>query len=204
MKHQLLVLLIIVRILRTIRLSIHAKKCDSFNIDTSIVLERACHAELAILILEVDLRYGVLHNGDTIVKVQRSLGIAIKTGSDNNVEALGPERSGGVCTLDTLGVDDTTLVVDCDLGEVNLSGDVLALAANGLASAPLVEDIVGELVFDARAVFFGHGAHEDAVAEEELQVDGVGVGVFGVVEEQRVQSWQAGLVLLVESSVKVV
>lgn len=91
-----------------------------------------------------------------------------------------------------------------DVRDVDLGGDVLALAADGLAGAPFVEDVVGEVVLQAGAVLFGDGADEDAVAVEELQVDGEGVLVVGVVEEERVQSGSAGLVLLVGGGVDVV
>lgn len=67
-----------------------------------------------------------------------------------------------------------------------IEGDVFTLAADGLAGAPFVEDVVGEVEGDACAVFFCDGGNEDAVSVEELEVDGVGVGVVGVVEEQGV------------------
>lgn len=91
-----------------------------------------------------------------------------------------------------------------DVGVVDLGGDVLAASADGLAGAPFVEDVIGEVVVDTRAVFLCHGADKDAVAVEELQVDGVGVWVVRVVEEQRVEGRSAGLVLFVDGGVDVV
>jgi hypothetical protein len=44
----------------TIRFSIHAKKRDSLNIDTSFILEQPSHAELAVLIVEVHLGNSIL------------------------------------------------------------------------------------------------------------------------------------------------
>jgi hypothetical protein len=76
--------------------------------------------------------------------------------------------------------------------------------ADGLAGAPFVEDIVGEVVVDARAVLLCDRTDKDAVAVEELQVDGVGVGVVWVVEEQGVEGRGAGLVLFVDGGVDVV
>lgn len=204
MNHQLLILLIILRIPQALRLSLHAQQRDDLNIDTGIILKRARHAELAVRVREVDLRNSVLDNRHAVVKVKRALSLAVETGSDDDVETLGPQRSRGVRAFDALRVDDAALVVDRDVGEVDFSSDVFALAANGLACSPLVENVVGEVVFYARTVFFCYWADEDAVAEEELQVDGVRVGVLGVVEEQRIQSRRAGLVLLVDGCVQVV
>lgn len=94
--------------------------------------------------------------------------------------------------------------MDRDIGVVDVRGNVFAVAPDRLAGAPFVEDVVGQVVAEACAVLLRDRADEDAVAVEELQVDGVGAGVVGVVEEERVQRWRASLVLLVERRVDVV
>ena len=91
-----------------------------------------------------------------------------------------------------------------DVGVVDFGGDVLAASTDGFAGAPFVEDVIGEVVVEARAVLLCNRADKDAVAVEELQVNGVGVGVVRVVEEQRVEGWSAGLVLFVDGGVDVV
>lgn len=88
MKHQLLIFGIILGIVESLRLALHAKKSDSLNSDTSLVLERASHAELAVRVLEVNLRHRVLHNRLAVVEVQRALSAAIKTGRNDDVETL--------------------------------------------------------------------------------------------------------------------
>lgn len=204
MKHQLLILGIILSIMESLRLALYAKNSDSLNSDASLVLKRASHAELAVRVLEVDLRHLVLQNRLAVVKVQRALSKAIKTRRNDDVEALLAQRGGGVGTLDALRVDNATLVVNRDVGVVDLGGDVLAASADGFAGAPFVEDVIGEVVVEARAVLLCNRADKDAVAVEELQVNGVGVGVVRVVEEQRVEGRSAGLVLFVDGGVDVV
>lgn len=88
MKHQLLILGIILGIMESLRLALHPKNSDSLNGDASIVLKRASNAELAVRIFEVDLRHLVLHNRLAVVEVQRALSTAIKTGCNDDVEAL--------------------------------------------------------------------------------------------------------------------
>jgi hypothetical protein len=203
-KHQLLILAIVLGLMESLRLALHPKNSDSLNGDASLVLKRASHAELAVRVLEVDLRHRVLHNRLAVVEIQRAHGGAIKTGRNDNVETLLAQCGGGVGALNALRVDDAALVVNRDVGVVDLGGDVFAASADGLAGAPFVEDVVGEIVVDACAVLLCDGADKDAVAIEELQVDGVGVGVVRVVEEQRVEGRSAGLVLFVDGSVDVV
>jgi hypothetical protein len=94
--------------------------------------------------------------------------------------------------------------VNRDFGVVDFGGDVFSMSANRLAGTPLVEDVVGEVEFDAGAVLFCDRADENAIAVEELQVDGVCVGVVGIVEEERVESRDTGLVLFVDGSIDVV
>ena len=204
MKHQLLILSIVLGIMESLRLALHAKNSDSLNSDASLVLKRASHAELTLRVLEVDLRHGILHNRLAVVEVQRALSAVIETRRNDNVEALLTQRGGGVSALDALRVDNAPLVVNRDVCVVDLGGDVLAVPADGVASAPFVEDVIGEVVVDARAVLLCDWADKDAVAVEELQVDGVGVGVIWVVEEQRVEGRGASLVLFVDGGVDVV
>lgn len=204
MKHQLLILAIVLGITESLRLVLHAKNSDGLNSDASLVLKRASHAELAVRVLEVDLRHRVLHNRLAVVQVQRALSGAIKTGRNDNVEALLAQCGGGVGALDALRVDNTALVVNRNVGVVDLGGDVLAASADGLTGAPFVEDVIGEIIVEACAVLLCDGADQDAVAIEELQVDGVGVGIVRVVEEQRVEGRSAGLVLFVDGGVDVV
>jgi hypothetical protein len=155
-------------------------------------------------VLEVDLRDGVLHNRLAVVEVQGALSAVIEPRRNDNVEALLTQRGGGVSALDALRVDNTSLVVNRDVRVVDLGGDVLAVSADGAAGAPFVEDVVGEVVVDARAILLCDWADKDAVAVEELQVDGVSVGVVWVVEEQRVEGRGASLVLFVDGGVDVV
>lgn len=68
----------------------------------------------------------------------------------------------------------------------------------------VVEGIFGEVDGDVCAVFLGYGADEKVVAEEELKVDGGGVEIFWIVEEQGVEEGETRLGLLVEGSVDVV
>ena len=208
MSHQLLVVGIILHILITINalgLALHTQDSDGLNTNTGVVLERTRHTKLTILINEVNLRHGILHNRLAVIKIQGALGAAIQSRRNNNVEALLAQSGGGVCALDTLRIDNATLIVDGDVCVVDVvEGDVFALSADGLAGAPFVEDVVGEVEGDARAVLLCDGGDEDSVTVEELEVDGVGVGIIGVVEEQGVESGCAGLVLLVDSCVDVV
>lgn len=78
------------------------------------------------------------------------------------------------------------------------------MSADGLAGAPLVENVVGEVVAQACAVLLCDRADQDTITVEELKIDGVSVRVVGVVEEQRVKGWGAGLVLLVDGCVDIV
>ena len=74
-----------------------------------------------------------------------------------------------------------------DIGIVDpVDGDILALAADRLAGAPFVEDVVGEVEGQAGGVLLCYGGDQDPVAVEELHVNGVGVWIVGVVEEERV------------------
>lgn len=91
-----------------------------------------------------------------------------------------------------------------DVGEFNLSRLVLGTSTDGLASGPLVEDIIGQVVLELGAVLLGNGADQNTVSVEELEIDGVGVLIVGVVEEQRVESRGTSLVLLVDGGVDVV
>lgn len=91
-----------------------------------------------------------------------------------------------------------------DISDVNFGIDIFTASANRLSSTPFVKDVIGEVEVDAGAVLLSDGAHEDTVAVEELQIDGVRVGVVGIVEEQRVQAWSASLVLPVDGGVDVV
>lgn len=76
--------------------------------------------------------------------------------------------------------------MDHDVRVVNLGGDVFALSTDWLARAPFIEDVVGQIVAEAGAILLCDGAYEDSITVEELQVDGEGVRVVRVVEEQRV------------------
>lgn len=168
MKHELLILIIILDITESLRLALHPKNSNSLNSDTSLVLERASHAKLAVSVLKVDLRHLILHNRLAVIEIQRALSAAIKTGRNDNVEALLAQCGGGVGALDALRVDNAALVVNRDVGVVDFGGDVLAASADGFAGAPFVEDIIREVVVDARAVFLCNGTDQDAVAVEEL------------------------------------
>lgn len=204
MKHELLVLFIVLGMLNALRLLLHPQNSDSLNANTSLIFKRARKAQLAGLVLEVDFGHSVLHQRLAVVEVQGSLGTTIQARRNNDVEALLAQRGRRVSALDALRVDDAALVVDGDIGVVDVGGDVFAMSANRLAGSPFVEDVVGQVVAQARAVLLGHRADEDAVAVEELQVDGVGTRVVGIVEEEGVQRGRAGLVLLVERRVDVV
>jgi hypothetical protein len=94
--------------------------------------------------------------------------------------------------------------VHLDVREFNLSRLVLGASTDGLASGPLVEDIIGQVVLELGAVLPGDGADKNAISVEELEIDGVGVLIVGVVEEQGVESRGTSLVLLVDGSVDVV
>lgn len=94
--------------------------------------------------------------------------------------------------------------MDCDICVVNLGGDVLAMSTDGLSGAPFVENIVGEIVAQARAVLLCDRADEDAITVEELKIDRVGVCVVRVVEEQRIEGRSTSLVLLIDGSVDIV
>ena len=204
MNNQLLVLCIVISILGTLRLGADTKNSDRLNANTSIVLEGTTDAQLALGVLEVDLRNGILDNGDTVIKIQRSLGLTIEARCDNNVEALLAQSSSSVGALNTLRVDNATLIVDLDISDFHLSRLVLATASNRLSSGPVVEDVVRQVVLKLGAVLLGDRADEDTITVEELQVDGVGVLVLGIVEENGVESGSASLVLLVDGGVDVV
>lgn len=60
------------------------------------------------------------------------------------------------------------------------------MASNGLTSPPFVEDVVGKVEAYAGAVLIYDRTDKDAIAVEELQVDGVSVDIVGVVEEEGV------------------
>lgn len=62
MKHQLLILSIVLGIMESLRLVLYAKNGDCLNADTSVILKRTSHTELAVLVFEVDLRHSILHN----------------------------------------------------------------------------------------------------------------------------------------------
>jgi hypothetical protein len=94
--------------------------------------------------------------------------------------------------------------VHLDVREFNLSRLVLGASTDGLASGPLVENIIGQVVLELGAVLPGDGADKNAISVEELEIDGVGVLIVGVVEEQGVESRGTSLVLLVDGSVDVV
>lgn len=203
-KHQLLVLLIIFGVVGTLGLGVDAKNGDSLNTNASVILKGTAHAQLALAVLEVDLRCGVDNYRFAIIEVQRTLSLAVKARGDDEVEALLAQRSSGVGAFDALGVDDATLVVHLDVGEFNFSRLVLGTSADGLASGPLVEDIIGQVVLELGAVLLGNGAYKDTISVEELEIDGVGVLIVGVVEEQRVESRGTSLVLLVDGGVDVI
>lgn len=87
-----------------------------------------------------------------------------------------------------------------DIGE----GDVCALAVESGAGVPVVEDVLGKIGVDRRGVFGGHGADEEGIAVEELQVCREGVFVLGVEVEEGLEEGLAGLRLAVEGCVDVV
>jgi hypothetical protein len=94
--------------------------------------------------------------------------------------------------------------VHLDVGEFNLSRLVLGTSTDRLASGPLVEDVIGQVVLELGAVLPGDGADKNTISVEELEVDRVGVLIVGVVEEQGVESRGTSLVLLVDGGVDVV
>lgn len=53
-------------------------------------------------------------------------------------------------------------------------------------------------------VLLRDGADKDSITIEELQIDRIGVGIFWVVKEHRVQTWSAGHILLEDGGVDVV
>lgn len=94
--------------------------------------------------------------------------------------------------------------MNCDICEFDFGRYVFTTSTDGLASTPFVKYVVGEIEFKTGAVLLCYGTDENTIAIEELEIDGVGVRIVGVVEEEGVERWGASLVLLVDSGVDVV
>ena len=92
-----------------------------------------------------------------------------------------------------------------DSGERNVREvDRFPGADDALVGEEVVESVFGQVDGDVCAVFLGDGADEEGVAEEELEVDGEGVGVGGVLEEEGGEEGNTGFGLAVEVRVDVV
>ncbi len=61
---------------------------------------------------------------------------------------------------------------------------MLSMPTNWLKRLEIVEDIIRQVDLHTRGIVFKHGRDENAIAVEELRLDGEGVCVLGVDEKE--------------------
>lgn len=165
---------------------VETKEGNLSNLHTGIVPVVALDLELLAVKDKLQARRSLLDEADSVIEVQLALGLSISTNGDDELEVVLAEGGGGQGALDTLGDDGASAVVERDIrGTEVLEEDAPALALDLLVGVEVVEDVLGEVGGDGGGVLLDDGADEDAGAEEVLGLDAKGVGVLGVLVEER-------------------
>lgn len=165
------------------RVSALSQHSNTNDVSISRIPKAAAHAKNPIRIRKRNQRSQGLLNSIALVQIQTALRITLSVWRDDKDKVLFAQLGGGVCGGLAQGQDAAAANVDGDVRVVDVVfGHPGAGASDGFVGGEIVKDVVGEVECHARAVF-GHGAHEEAVAEQKLVLDGEGICVFWVREE---------------------
>jgi len=140
-----------------------------------------------------------------IIEIKRAASLPRAVRRNPQHEILLAQLGGRVRRLCAQGEDGAAADVQRDAVERHIREVYpLALPFNLLERPPVVPHPLWQVDANGCAVLLQHGGDEDVVAVEELVLDGEGVLVLGVEEEERVEQGQARGGLAVEGGVDVV
>ena len=179
---------------------------DLGNLDGAYVISvLAAHMEGLVGVAKLNVGGASLNKRVSVVKVEASSTLAVKTWSDKNSEVVLTQVGRGVGALDAEWKDGTTLNVDRNLGDANVvQRDAGTLATDSLVGEEVVEDIVGKVDLYTCCALIGHWGDQYARSEEPLVLDSKGVSVQWVQVEHGVDQWSPIHRLLVHGGVEVI
>lgn len=164
---------------------VQSKEGNLSNLDVGGIAVATLNLEGLSIIRELQAGGTLLDKANSIIEVELALSLAISANGDDELEIVLAERSGGHGTLNALGDDGATAVVERDVGGAEvLDEDGLALTLDLSMGVEVVEDVLGEVGGDVGGVLIDDGADEDAGTEEVLGLDAEGGGILGVVVEE--------------------
>lgn len=183
----------------------YIQESDGPDLGARFVTGGSLDSQLLVRVAHLEARRRRRLDGDAIVDVELAGSLSVSARSDDDVKVLLAKGLGGHRAAATKGQDGTALDVNRDRRKVDAGKrHGRAVALHGLVGEVIVEDVLGKVDIHRRRVLGGDGGNENGVTVEELEINGVGVRVLGVLEPQAVENRRAVFMSLLDGGVHVV